>query len=77
VKRLRLTKPVAYPVAQALGGLQAERVLEVLPALEIVFMSEFKRFGPGPVKEAISKFSDTRQLFGHPVHIHWKEEDHY
>ena len=75
VKRLRLAKHVAYPVAQALGGLQAERVLEVLPALEIVFMSELEPFGP--VKEAISEFSDMRQLFGHPVYIHWKEAHRY
>jgi hypothetical protein len=75
VKQLRLAKHVAHLLAQTLGALPAERVLGVLPALEIVFMEEPKPFGP--VKEAISEFSDMRQLFGHPVYIHWKEEDHY
>ena len=69
VKQLRLAKAVAHPIAQTLGELPAERVLGVLPALEIIFMAELKPFGP--VKEAISKFVDTRQLSGHPVSIRW------
>jgi hypothetical protein len=69
VKQLRLAKAVAHPIAQTLGWLPAERVLGVLPALEIVFMAELKPFGP--VKEAISKFSDARQLSGQPVSIRW------
>ena len=69
VKYLRLSKCVTHHVAQALGVLSAERVLEVLPVLEIVFMSDLRSFGP--VKEAISEFADARQLSGHPVSIHW------
>ena len=69
VKQLRLVKAVAHPIAQALGELPAERVLRVLPALEIVFMAKLEPVGP--VKEAISKFTDARQLSGHPVSIRW------
>ena len=69
VKQLRLAKAVAHSIAQILGGIPAERVLGVLPALEIIFMAELNPFGP--VKEAISKFVDTRQLSGHPVSIRW------
>jgi hypothetical protein len=72
VKDLRLSKSVAPRVAQALGGLPAEQVMEVLPALEIVLISGLNPFGP--VKEAISEFADARQLSGHPVSIHWEGE---
>jgi len=68
VKDLRLCEAVAPSVAQALRGVPGERVLEVLPALEIVFISEMEPFGP--VKEAISEFADARQLSSHPVSIH-------
>ena len=67
VKHLRLSKPISFRVAQALSGLPAERVTEVLPALEIVFISGLEPFGP--VKDAISHFADARQLSGHPVSI--------
>jgi len=73
VKDLRLCKSVALQVARALGGLPAERVTEVLPALEIVSISGLEPFGP--VKEAISEFADARQLSGHPVSIYnWEGE---
>ena len=74
VKHLRLCKPVAHYVAHALGGISAERVMEVLPALEIISMPELGTYGP--VKEAISEFVDARQLSGHPVCIHWEGETH-
>jgi hypothetical protein len=41
--------------------------MEVLPALENVFISGLEPFGP--VKEAISEFADARQLSGYPVSI--------
>jgi len=72
MKKLFLSKYVAPRVAQALRGLPAERVSEVLPALENVFISELEPFGP--VNEAISKFADARQLSGHPVSIHGWED---
>jgi len=68
VKDLRLHKFVASRVTQALRGLPAEQVTEVLPALENVFVSRLEP--SGPVKEAISEFADARQLSGYPVSIH-------
>ena len=67
VKDLRVSQTVAPCVAQALRGLPAERITEVLPALESVFISRLEAFGS--VKEAISEFADMRQLSGHPVSI--------
>ena len=72
VKDLRLSRSAASRVAQALGRMPPERVMEVLPALEIVFVSGLNPFGP--VKEAICEFADARQLSGHPVSIHWEGE---
>jgi len=76
VKNLRLSKIVAPHVAQTLRGLLVERVMEVLPALENVFISRLEP--SGPVREAISEFADARQLSGHPVSIHdWEGEVYY
>ena len=72
VKDLRLQKYVASRVAQSLRGLPVERVTEVLPALENVFISKVDLFF-GPVMEAISEFADARQLSGHPVSIYYQE----
>ena len=65
VKHLHLSKLIASRVAQALRGLSAGRVMELLPALEAIFISDLV----GPVMEAISDFADARQLSGHPVFI--------
>jgi len=67
MKKLFLSKNVAPRVAQVLRGLPAERVMEVLPALENVFILGLKP--SGSVQEAISEFADARQLSGHPVFI--------
>jgi len=72
VKDLRLHKFVASRIAQSLRGLPVERVTEVLPALENVFISDLDPFF-GPVMEAISEFADARQLSGHPVSIYHQE----
>jgi hypothetical protein len=64
MKHLRLCQTVAPRVAQALRRLPLERVTEVLPALEIVFIKLV-----GPVMKAMSEFADARQLSGHPVSI--------
>ena len=74
VKHLRLSQIVAPRVAQALTRLPSERVMEVLPALEIVFISGLELFGP--VKEAMTEFANARELSGHPVSIYdweWRE----
>jgi hypothetical protein len=71
VKDLCLHKYTAPRVAQTLRGLPAERVMEVLPALENVFLSDLEAFEP--VKDAISEFADARQLSGRPVFIYYRE----
>jgi len=68
LKDLRLSNAITFRVATTLRGLPAERVTEVLPALENVFISKFGSVGS--VKEAISKFADARRLSGHPVSIY-------
>jgi hypothetical protein len=68
VKHLHLSKHVASRVAQALRGLSTGRVMELLPALEAILISDLER--SGPVMEAISDFADARQLSGHPVSIY-------
>ena len=76
VKHLHLSKQVAPCIAQALRGLSARRVMDLLPALEIIFISGLEGFGP--VKEAISEYSDARQCSGHTVSIHdWEGGVHY
>jgi hypothetical protein len=67
VKNLDLYKASVPFVAPALQELSGERVTEVLPALENLFLE-----GPQPsgsVKEAIGKFIAARQLAGCPVTV--------
>jgi hypothetical protein len=59
--------PRFAPVFQELAG---ERVTEVLPALQSLFLEELHP--SGPVWEAIEKFVAARQLAGHPIAVsHW------
>jgi hypothetical protein len=68
VKNLHLSKQVAPCVAPALKELTGERVTEVLPALQNVFLDGFEV--SRPVEEAIEQFSAARQLSGCPIAIH-------
>ena len=71
VKELYLSKEVALPIVKALGELPAERLTEVLPALQMVFLAGLE--SSGRIQEAMSKFATVRQLSGHPVVIYtWK-----
>ena len=75
-KKLYLSKYVVSRVAQALRGLPAERVMDVLPALEKVVILRLEHLEP--VREAIYKFADARRLSGHPVLIDdWKGGVYY
>ena len=68
VKRLYLAGQPGLYVARALHDLSWEGVVEVLPALQRVFLE-----GPQPsedVVEAIGPFIVRRQLSGHPVTVH-------
>jgi len=71
VKDLVLSEASVPFVAPALQGLSGERVTEVLPALQKLFLT-----GPqpsGPVKEAIGKFIAARQLAGCSVTVHHQD----
>ena len=65
VKKLYLTKKFALHIAHALKELVGERVMEVFPILENVFIEEFKPVGR--VNEAMRRFVAARQLAGHPI----------
>jgi hypothetical protein len=68
VKHLYLAGQPGLYVARALHELTWEGVVEVLPALQRVFLE-----GPQPsedVVEAIGPFIIRRQLSGHPVTVH-------
>ena len=70
VKNLYLSEEVALYVASALQELSDERVTEVLPALQDVFIDGLQP--SGPVREVFQKFvaARGRQVSGHPVTIH-------
>jgi len=71
VKGLGLSTDSVPFVAPALQELSGERVTEVLPALQNLFLT-----GPqpsGPVMEAIGKFTAARQLSGCPVTVHHRD----
>ena len=65
VKSLYLSEWLASFIASALEELPGERVTELLPALDNLFL---KGFGSsGSVEESIESFVSMRQLSGHPV----------
>jgi hypothetical protein len=66
VKELRLSKKRAHCVARDLQGLPEQRVVDVLPALQTIFLEPEP---PEPVLEAIGEFVAARERFGHPVAI--------
>ncbi len=74
VKNLYLSWELTPSIAPALQELVGERVLEVLPALQSLFLEELHP--SGPVHEAIGKFVAARQLAGHPIIVsNWDRED--
>jgi hypothetical protein len=71
VKNLYVSQMFARFIALALQDLVGERVTEVLPTLESIFLEDLHPLGP--VEEAIGEFVAARQLSGHPVAVsHWK-----
>ena len=68
VRELVLSEDLVPLVAPALQELTGERVTEVLPALQNIFLR-----GPrisGPVKKALKVFTTARRLSGRPVTVH-------
>ena len=58
-------------VAPALQELAGESPTEVLPALQNLFLRWHGWQPSRPVKVAIERFIATRQLYGHPVTVHY------
>ncbi|KAI9513156.1 hypothetical protein F5148DRAFT_1372491 [Russula earlei] len=71
VKDLRLGDQVGLRVCQALEELAKERVTEVLPALQNIFLTGLKPSESVP--KLIERFITARQLSGHPVAVYpWR-----
>ena len=70
VKNLYLSKRFALYVMAALQELAKERVMDVLPALQNLYLEGLQP--SGPVQAAIGQFVVARQLSDHPVTVeHW------
>ena len=67
VKNLHVCEEYAQCIAPALQEIVGERVTDVLPTLEGLFLEDLPP--SGPVKEAIGQFIAARQLLGHPVAV--------
>ncbi|KAI0286411.1 hypothetical protein BC826DRAFT_1178741 [Russula brevipes] len=68
VKSLSLSEEVTPYLVPALQDLSGERIIiDVLPALQSIFLPE--SLLSGPVKEALTQFLTVRRLSGHPVAV--------
>ena len=67
LKDLHLGKGLVLCFTLALQELAGERVTEVLPALQNLFIQGLEP--SGPIQEALGKFAAARQLSGLPVVI--------
>ncbi len=75
VKNLYVSRNLTPSIAPALQELVGERVIEVLPALQSLFL---ELHPSGPVQEAIGRFVAARQLAGHPIIVsHWDREEEW
>jgi hypothetical protein len=74
VNDLHLSGKVPTYIAPALQELTGQRVTEVLPALQNLFLDEVDD-EPEPVPKAIWEFIAARQLSGCPVAIHRRRRD--
>jgi hypothetical protein len=70
LKILHVSREFLPRIALAFQELAGERVTEVLPTLQSLFLEELPP--SGPVREAVEKFVAARQLAGHPIAVsHW------
>ena len=67
VKNLRLCKVVAAHIVSALRQLTEERVADVLPALQNIYVKGLQLLGP--TQEGIDQFVAARRLSNHPVTV--------
>jgi hypothetical protein len=71
VKTLYISRRFVPHIVPALQGVTGERVTEVLPALQTLFLEE--PIPSGPVQEAVEQFVAARQLSSHPIVVsHWE-----
>ena len=68
VKHLYLSQELVPRIAPVLQELVRERMTEVLPALQVLFLEE--PLPSGPVQEAIGQFVAARQLASHPIAVY-------
>jgi hypothetical protein len=72
VKDLYISREFVPLIGRLLQELVGERVTEVLPALQTLFL---ETLSSGPVQEAIEQFVAVRQLAGHPIIVsHWERK---
>jgi len=71
VTNLVLGHKLAQLVAPTLQELTGERVTEVLPALQNLFLKPSAR--SGPIQDAIAQFVTARRLSGHPVAVLYED----
>ena len=72
VKKLYLCKTFEQCIITALQDLLEERVTDVLPALESLFLGDLRL---EPVQKAIAKFFVARRLSGRPITLSiWKND---
>ena len=67
VKGLYVSYQFVLHIAVTLQEIVGERVTEVLPALETLFLDD--RFPAGPKQEAFGQFVAARRLAGHPIAV--------
>ena len=72
-KDLVLSGQLVSLVAPALGELIGERVTEVLPALQTIFVKDLRLSGPSPWQKEIGRFVAARQISGRPVVVNYPE----
>ena len=73
VKNLYLSKGFALDIATALEELCGDRITQVLPSLQNIFVEGFRP--SGPFETNIEQFVTVRQLSGHPIAISNWEKD--
>lgn len=71
MKNLYVSKEIVLYITSALQELVRERVTDVLPSLEYLYLEG--RQPSGPIEEDIEQFIAARQLLGRLVAVsHWK-----
>jgi hypothetical protein len=73
VESLYISKEFVPGITAALQELGRERITEVLPTLQNLFLEGLRR--SGPVQESIGLLIAARQLLGHPIAVSlWKKD---